>query len=992
MNILLTCAGRRSYLVRFFRKALGGRGHVVACDSSACAPALVEADRRFVVPAMDHPDYFEALVEICRDERVRLLFSPNDLELGGLARHTPRFLEAGTLPVVSAPAVLDICQDKWATCQFLERCQLASPKSYLTLADARSALERRTIRFPLLVKPRWGTSSIGVEIALNARELALAHEWGQIEVQRSILAKMSLADPERCLLIQEYVEGEEYGMDVVNDLTGRYACTLARRKLVMRAGNTDRAVSVAEPRLERIGRSIGQQLGHIGPLDCDLIATDKDCFVLDLNPRLGGGYVFSHLAGADLPAALIAWASGAEADPGWLSSQPGVMSAKYDDTIIVDRKTVVPNKAPQARSIMKRIYLSPPHLSGAELELVKEAFASNWIAPLGPHVDAFEQEFAKLLGVPHAAALSSGTAAIHLALRLLKVGPGDTVVCPTMTFCATANPIIYEGAAPIFIDCEPATWNMDPELLREELRQRARRGRLPKGVISVDVYGQCADYDRIAAACAEYEVPLIEDAAEALGATYRGKMAGTFGRCGVFSFNGNKIITTSGGGMLVSEDAALVEKARFLATQARDPAPHYQHSAIGYNYRMSNILAAVGRGQLRILGDRVSERRRIFAYYRAALAEIPGIRFMPQAPFGEPNCWLTCITAHPDEGAPSRHELLDALAASNIEARPLWKPLHLQPVFAGCACRGGTVAADLFEHGLCLPSGSAMTDEDLERVVAVVKNVVNVRPSDLGGIRRAVQRMTPPCYRGHTVLLSPQSSLADSVALIKEKTTAIIDELIDTLPDPTRLTSEERRGIIARYASVLEGNFIYWMTATFIAAKTEQARPILLANLHEEVRDCHPLMLRKFAIAANALPTDKDALAVHDDLTKVRQFMGKLAPVKSALTMGFFEGFIQRFMSYLASLAAAQGSAEREYTDVHGVCDIEHTEGLFKAVAAEMALTPPEPDTDLFEGVTLLRALLERIIRPRAELPRNERARNYVRQASQEHGQGRTRA
>lgn len=372
---------------------------------------------------------------------------------------------------------------------------------------------------------------------------------------------------------------------------------------------------------------------------------------------------------------------------------------------------------------MKRIYLSPPHLGPAELELVKDAFASNWIAPLGPHVDAFEQDLAQLVGVPHAAALSSGTAAIHLALQLLGVGPGDTVVCPTLTFCASANPIVYQGAAPIYIDSDRATWNIDPNILRDALRDLDHQRRLPKAVICVDLYGQCADYEPILESCARYEVPLIEDAAEALGATYRSKMAGGFGTCGVFSFNGNKIITTSGGGMLVADDLKFIERARFLATQARDPAPHYQHSVIGHNYRLSNILAAIGRGQLRVVGERVAARRRIFAQYQAALQDLPGIAFMPQAPYGQGNAWLTCITVDPGQFGASRHDILQALEAANIEARPIWKPLHLQPVFAGCAYRGGMVAEALFEQGLCLPSGSAMTDADLERVIDVIRRV-----------------------------------------------------------------------------------------------------------------------------------------------------------------------------------------------------------------------------------------------------------------------------
>ncbi len=372
---------------------------------------------------------------------------------------------------------------------------------------------------------------------------------------------------------------------------------------------------------------------------------------------------------------------------------------------------------------MKRIYLSPPHIGADELSLVQDAFASNWVAPLGPHVDAFERELAAYVGIGHAAALSSGTAALHLALRLLKIRPGDEVLCSTLTFSASANPIVYEGGRPVFIDAERSTWNMDPELLRDELQVCAAQGRLPRAVIVVDLYGQCADYDRILPICAARGVPVIADAAEALGATYRGRMAGTFGLMGVFSFNGNKIITTSGGGMLVSGDADLVARARFLATQARDPAPHYQHSVLGFNYRLSNVLAAIGRGQLRVLPERIAARRRNFEYYREVLGGLPGVSFMPHAPYGRPNYWLTCITIRPEEFGATREDVRRALEAENIEARPVWKPLHLQPVFAGCRVRGGAVAEAVFESGLCLPSGSSLTLEDLQRICGMIRRL-----------------------------------------------------------------------------------------------------------------------------------------------------------------------------------------------------------------------------------------------------------------------------
>jgi dTDP-4-amino-4,6-dideoxygalactose transaminase len=372
---------------------------------------------------------------------------------------------------------------------------------------------------------------------------------------------------------------------------------------------------------------------------------------------------------------------------------------------------------------MARIYLSPPHIGEEELELVREAFASNWIAPLGPHVDAFEKEFAEFVGVKHAVALSSGTAALHLALRLIGIQPGDEVLCSTLTFSASANPIVYEGGNPVFIDADRATWNIDPELLREELRLCASKGKLPRAVIVVDLYGQSADYDAITEACSEYGVPVVEDAAEALGATYKGAQTGRFGKFGVFSFNGNKVITTAGGGMLVSEDRCLIERARFLATQARDPAPHYQHSQLGFNYRLSNVLAAIGRGQLRVLPDRVKARRRNYDYYAKHLQDLPGLRFMSEAAYGHSTRWLTSLTIDPKRFGATREEVRLALEAADIESRPVWKPMHMQPVFAACRVRGGEVAADIFEHGLCLPSGSSLEDHQLNKVVTIVRGM-----------------------------------------------------------------------------------------------------------------------------------------------------------------------------------------------------------------------------------------------------------------------------
>jgi len=467
-----------------------------------------------------------------------------------------------------------------------------------------------------------------------------------------------------------------------------------------------------------------------------------------------------------------------------------------------------------------RIYLSSPHLGTQEFEFVREAFASNWIAPLGPHVDAFEKEFGQILqegteateknsvssvsscanSQMHCAALSSGTAALHLALKLVGLQRGEDVFCSSLTFSASANPIVYEGAKPVFIDSERASWNMDPALLEKALEDRKKKGKLPRAVILVHLYGQCADIDAIAALCENYGVALIEDAAEALGATYfshkkaqeaqnrpesqvssglgsspvkldqsaealgatyfshkkaqeaqkkpewetqeSGMAAsakstaghsspftrhsispGTVGKLGVFSFNGNKIITTSGGGMLISNEEDLIKKARFLATQARDPAPHYQHSEIGYNYRMSNVLAGIGRGQLRVLAERVNARRANCAYYEKAFADLAGVSFMPEAPWNRCTRWLTCILVDPAAFGADREAIRLALEAENIEARPVWKPMHLQPVFADCDRFGGEVAEDLFNRGLCLPSGSNLSEADLQRVVDVVRKL-----------------------------------------------------------------------------------------------------------------------------------------------------------------------------------------------------------------------------------------------------------------------------
>lgn len=376
----------------------------------------------------------------------------------------------------------------------------------------------------------------------------------------------------------------------------------------------------------------------------------------------------------------------------------------------------------------KRIYLSSPHMSGNEQKYIQDAFDTNWIAPLGPNVDAFERELASVVGVKGAAAVSSGTAAIHLALRLLDVQKGDRVFCSSLTFVASANPIVYLGAEPIFIDSEPETWNMSPQALERALRDADEEGRLPKAIIVVHLYGQSAKMNEILSLSNKYNVPVIEDAAESLGSTYKGKASGTLGDFGVYSFNGNKIITTSGGGMLVSNDIDALHQARFLATQARDTALHYQHSEMGYNYRMSNILAGVGRAQLEVLDERVRARRSIFEQYYEELSSLPGFYFMPELENTSSNRWLTTLTIDEKEAGISIELLLGTLAKENIEARPVWKPLHLQPLFEGMKYYSHNinnhVSEQLFKRGICLPSSSNMTGEDQRRVIQCIKNVL----------------------------------------------------------------------------------------------------------------------------------------------------------------------------------------------------------------------------------------------------------------------------
>lgn len=373
-----------------------------------------------------------------------------------------------------------------------------------------------------------------------------------------------------------------------------------------------------------------------------------------------------------------------------------------------------------------KIWLSSPHMGGKEQEFVKEAFDTNWVAPLGANVDGLEKDLCDFTRTKYAAALTSGTSAIHLALIMFGVGPGDFVLCQSFTFSASANPIVYQGATPVFIDSEKETWNMSPLLLEQAIIDLEGKGKKPKAIIPVHLYGVPAKMEEIVAIAAKYGIPIIEDAAEALGSTLNGKACGTFGKLGVLSFNGNKIITTSGGGALISDDEAMIKHSRFLATQARDNAAHYQHSHIGYNYRMSNIIAGIGRGQMLVLNDRVERRRKNFEFYKKTLSGYGGVSFLGELPGAFANRWLTCILVDPTlTGGITREDIRIALEKENIECRPLWKPMHLQPIFANSPFYGDGTSERLFDNGLCLPSGSNLTQEDLTRVVGAIHKVLS---------------------------------------------------------------------------------------------------------------------------------------------------------------------------------------------------------------------------------------------------------------------------
>jgi dTDP-4-amino-4,6-dideoxygalactose transaminase len=407
------------------------------------------------------------------------------------------------------------------------------------------------------------------------------------------------------------------------------------------------------------------------------------------------------------------------------------------------------------------IFLSPPHVGDLERDALLAAFDSNWVTSVGPQIEGFEQDIAAVVGVRRAVGVSSGTAALHLVLMSLGLGPGDTVLVPSFTFVATANAVMYAGATPVFVDCDASTWTLDPALVARELARRSALGDPVKAVIAVDLFGQSCHYDALLSACDAHGAILVADSAEGLGATYRGRAVGSFGLAAILSFNGNKILTTGGGGMVLTDDDRLADQVQYLATQAREPVLHYEHNAVGYNYRMNNLLAAMGRAQLSQLADRVAARRAINDRYLQSLDKVPGITFMPRASYGEPTCWLTCLQVDPDVFGASAREICASLAEDRIEARPTWKPLHLQPVFRGRQTIGGAVCEAIYSTGLCLPSGSSLTEEQQQRVV---DRLLAARTASPWGPARHVAVTGGPPGGSTTVRTSPPTRATCAVA------------------------------------------------------------------------------------------------------------------------------------------------------------------------------------------------------------------------------------
>ena len=765
MNVLLTCAGRRNYLVEYFRTALQGQGQIYAADSRADAPALQAADKAFVVPPINDKQYFDHILELCQRHQVRLLISLNDLELLPLARQRDRFLQVGTIPVISSPDVINICFDKWATLEFLKRSNLTFPKTYLTLAEAQNALSQGKINFPLVIKPRWGTASIGIEFPEDDEELALAYQLVKKKLKRTILAEVSSTDEARSILIQEKVQGVEYGLDIINDLEGGYVTTFVKRKISMRAGETNQAVTVENERLSKLGEVIGQRLNHVGNLDCDVFLTQEKCYVLELNPRFGGGYPFSHVAGADLPAMLVAWANGETPRLSLPIVKPNVTASKYDQLLVLkeigykgDKSvSIIQSQSRQAIEVKPSVQdlpqterdgaspsipMASPDITEAERRAVNEVLNSP-ILSIGPQIKAFEVAMQSTVGIEHALGVNSGTSGLHLCVIAADIEAGDTVITTPFSFIASANAILYEQAVPIFVDVDPKTGNIDPALVAEAANDLAKGGRaakrwLPrtlkqstavhnlKAILPVHAFGQPADMDPILEVAKKHRLAIIEDACEALGAEYKGRQAGTLGDAAVFAFYPNKQMTTGEGGMIVTDNEEWANLFNSLRNQGRDIFDAWlNHTRLGYNYRLDEMSAALGVVQIQRIEELLANRTRVAQWYNDRLADLE----MVERPFIAPETtrmsWFVYVIRILSPA--NRNEVMQELAKAGIPSRPYFTPIHLQPFYMqkfGFQRGDFPETERLGDISLALPFSGVMTEEQVEHVCSTLRHIL----------------------------------------------------------------------------------------------------------------------------------------------------------------------------------------------------------------------------------------------------------------------------
>lgn len=690
MNILITSVGRRTKLIEYFKKELNGQGNIVAVDASKLAPALYIADKYFIAPQISASNYIDFLLYICKKEKITAIFSLIDPELSILAKNRDKFEELGVIPIVSSYEACELWLDKYEAGRFCIRNNFNYAKTFNSLKSFEKAYQSSEIQFPVFVKPLRGSGSQNIKIAYNLEELKLFF---------SALPNM---------IIQELLKGQEIGIDVYVDIiTKEMISIFIKEKIAMRAGETEKAKSIKVEKLIIIIKELVLKAGLIGPIDIDVFELNGEYYISEINPRFGGGYVHAYECGENFPYYILNNLKGIHNTIDIGSYEENVFMMKCDNLVMKRER--------------EKIYLSPPHIGKKEMKYIQEAFDTNWIAPLGPNVDAFEREVCDYVGINYGLALSSGTAGIHLALKYFKVGFKDLVFCSSLTFVGSCNPIIYLGAIPVFIDSEEDTWNMSPAALEKAFSWAIKENKMPKAVIIVDLYGQSAQYDLLKPICNKYNVPIIEDAAEAFGATFKGKKCGTYGDIGVFSFNGNKMITTSGGGMVITEDKKAIEKISFWATQAREKEIYYEHKEIGYNYRMSNICAGIGRGQLEHIQNNISVRKNIFERYKLGLKEMP-LKLMPVSEKGNPNYWLSVIRLNNYTIKPNK--IIEALAKINIESRPLWKPMHLQPFYKNYKYfyDKKDLSSELFHSGICLPSGSSLKESDQDEIISVIAN------------------------------------------------------------------------------------------------------------------------------------------------------------------------------------------------------------------------------------------------------------------------------